>query len=250
MADKHSCGLCRIELEGLGVRFAAETALRDIHLHLHCGQLTALIGPNGGGKTTLIRALLGEIPYTGEIKHVDHCDKPFPGLRIGYVPQSLPFDKQMPVSVEDLMALSLSRRPVFTGLSRKTRERSREALALSQAEGLKKRKLGALSGGELQRVLLALALSPMPDLLILDEPVSGVDQNGLALFLETIERLKTQKHLAILMVSHDWSMVSRYADTVLLMNKTLLAAGTPADVFSSPAFKETFPVSWPLGATP
>lgn len=235
-----TCGLCRIELDGVGVTAGGEALLADVGFHIHCGQLTALVGPNGAGKTTLIKALLGLTPHTGVIRHVDAQGHDFPAPRIGYVPQQLPFDREMPLTVMDLMAGVLSRRPVWTGVSKKTRAAIERALRETEAEGLLEKRLGTLSGGELQRVLLAMALTPLPDLLVLDEPVSGVDQNGLSLFLQTVSSLRRTHHLGILMVSHDWNLVRQYADYVVLLKQTVLCAGTPTEVFSSPEFEQTF----------
>ena len=227
------CGLCRIELDHVSVRLDNETLLSDVNLHVHCGQLTVLIGPNGGGKTTLLRAVLGQVPHEGTISHLDRQSKPFPSMRVGYVPQQLLFDRQMPLTVRDLLASSIAKRPVWTGVSKKTRDRATTALELAQAQSLIDKRLGALSGGELQRVLLALALTPAPDLLLLDEPVSGVDHNGQALFLDTVNALRAQQHMAILMVSHDWTLVREYADVVALLNKTTLVVDRPQSVFAS-----------------
>lgn len=238
-----SCGLCRIELSNLGVRIEQEQLLQGVNLHVHCGELTMLIGPNGGGKTTLLRAVLGQLPYAGQISHVDAEGRPFASPRIGYVPQHLYYDRQMPLTVRDLLASAMDRRPVWTGVSKKARLKVQETLMLAQAEGLMNKRLGALSGGELQRVLLAMALSPTPDLLILDEPISGVDHNGQAQFLDTVNQLRQDKHMAILMVSHDWTLVSEYADQVILLNKTVLMAGNAQTVFDSGAFAEAFPHS-------
>lgn len=243
----HRCGLCRIEMRGVSVRMEQDTLIQDVNLHAHCGQLTVLIGPNGGGKTTLLRAVLGQVPYEGKILHLDEQDKPFAQVRVGYVPQQLPFDKQMPLTVRDLLAAALTRRPVWTGVGRKARQAAENALILAQAQGLMNKRLGALSGGELQRVLLALALSPAPDLLILDEPVSGVDHNGQALFLDTVNALRRQQHMAILMVSHDWTLVREYADMAALIDKTTLAVGTPDEVFSSEAYAAAFPHTHGMG---
>lgn len=237
------CSLCRVALNDVGVTAGKDTLIEHVSLHIHCGQLTALVGPNGAGKTTLIRALLSEVPYTGSIRHEDADGRDFPRVKTGYVPQQMPFDRQMPLTVLDFMAATVTKRPVWTGVSKKTRAVVHEALVAAQAEALIDRRLGALSGGELQRVLLAMALYPLPDLLILDEPVSGVDQNGLALFLETVTRLTGTHHLAILLVSHDWALVKRYADRVILLDKTVRAAGTPDEVFSSPAFGQMFPAT-------
>ena len=241
MKNEHvNCRLCRIELSHVGVTAGADTLLEDVSFHIHCGQLTALVGPNGAGKTTLIKALLGQTPHTGVIRHVDADGHDFPAPRIGYVPQQLPFDREMPVTVCDLMAASLSRRPVWLGVSKAVREQVRRALRETEAERLIDKRLGALSGGELQRVLLAMALCPLPDLLVLDEPVSGVDQNGLSLFLQTVSALRRTHHMAILIVSHDWQLVRKYADSVVLLQRRVLDTGTPEAVFSSPAFEETF----------
>ena len=115
-----------------------------------------------------------------------------------------------------------------------------EALKMVEGEKLLHRPLGRCSGGELQRVLLALALHPAPDLLVLDEPVSGVDQNGLQMFLDTVVRLKEHHHMAILLVSHDLNVVRQYADHVVLLDKTVLKQGKPDDVFASPEFQKVF----------
>ncbi len=235
-----ACGLCRIELDHVGVRAGADVLVEDVSFHIHCGQLTALVGPNGAGKTTLVKAILGQRPHTGRIRHVDADGHDFPVPRIGYVPQQLPFDREMPLTVCDLMAASLGRRPVWTGVGKAMREKVHKALEETQAASLIDKRLGALSGGELQRVLLALALCPVPDLLVLDEPVSGVDQNGLTLFLQTVSALRRTHHLAILMVSHDWDLVRRYADFVVLVQQKVLKAGTPQEVFSSPEFANVF----------
>ncbi|MBE5796170.1 MAG: metal ABC transporter ATP-binding protein [Clostridiales bacterium] len=237
-----SCSLCRIALENVSVSRGGQSLLQDVSMHIHCGQLTVLIGQNGAGKTTLIRALLGEIPHGGAIRHVDGENRQVPRLRTGYVPQHLQFDKEMPVTVEDFLASAFSRRPVWTGVSRKTRAAVQEALREVEGEALAKRPLGRCSGGELQRVLLALAIHPTPDLLVLDEPVSGVDQNGLRLFLDTVIRLKEQHHMAILLVSHDLNLVRQYADHVALLDKTVLVQGTPDAVFASPEFQKVFGV--------
>ncbi len=234
------CRLCRIEVDKLTVSFGAQTPLKDVSLHIHCGELTALIGTNGAGKTTLLRALLGQIEYTGTIRHLTSDGRPAADLRTGYVPQQLEFDRSSPVTVMDFMAGSLSRRPVFLGVSKKTRERVLAALERTHCAQLADRALGALSGGELQRVLLALALTPQPDLLILDEPVSGVDQNGMETFYQTVDELKHRNHMAILLVSHDLSVVERYADRVVLMQGTVIKQGSPEVVFDSPEFEQVF----------
>jgi len=237
---QHSCALCHIDLKGITVHRGGQALLQDVSMHIHCGQLTVLIGQNGAGKTTLIRALLGQLSHEGTIRHVDGRGLDIPHLRTGYVPQHLQFDREMPLTVRDFMAASLSRRPVWTGVGRKTRARVDEALASVNAGSLAGLPLGRCSGGELQRVLLALAMNPAPDLLVLDEPVSGVDRNGLRMFLETLMELKNTHHMAILLVSHDLRFVRDYADHVVLLDKSVLAQGSAASVFASPEFTSVF----------
>ncbi len=240
--DRHeqNCGLCHIALENVGVVRDRQEILQRVSMHIHCGQLTALIGQNGAGKTTLLKALMREIPFTGKIRHEDHHGRDIPHLRTGYVPQHLDFDREMPATVQDFMASALTGRPVWLGIGKEVKETIRQALASVNAEDLFLSPLGKLSGGELQRVLLALALTPAPDLLVLDEPVSGIDQNGLALFLNTVLELRARHHMAILLVSHDLSLVEKYADYVVLLDRQVLCAGKPEEVFSSQEFKKAF----------
>ena len=236
----HSCALCHIDLDGVSVRRGGQTLLQDVSMHIHCGQLTVLIGQNGAGKTTLIRALLGEIPHGGSIRHVDSVGRDLAHLTTGYVPQRLSFDPEMPLTVRDFLASSMTRRPVWTGIGKAVRAEVRKALEDVDAASLEDTPLGRCSGGELQRVLLALALHPAPDLLVLDEPVSGVDRNGLKLFLDTVTRLKETRHMAILLVSHDLRLVREYADHVVLLDRSVLAQGSADQVFRSPEFETVF----------
>ena len=124
----HACQMCHIGLEHVGVVRDGQTLLKDVSMHIHCGQLTVLIGKNGAGKTTLIRALLGEIPSAGRIRHLDGEGRDFPRLRTGYVPQHLDFDREAPVTVLDFMAAAFSKRPVWTGVSARTRHQVEDAL--------------------------------------------------------------------------------------------------------------------------
>ncbi len=235
----HQCDLCHIDLKHVSVRRGGQDVLSDINMHIHCGQLTVLIGQNGAGKTTLVRALLGEVPHTGTIRHEDGKGHVLGHLRIGYVPQHLDFDRDMPVTVQDFMASTFTKRPVWTGVGRKTRDEIVQALSTVHAQDLLLTPLGRCSGGELQRVLLALALHPSPNLLLLDEPVSGIDQNGMEMFLDTVCALR-ERHMAILLVSHDLRFVREYADHVVLLDKSVLIQGAPDPVFSSQAFARVF----------
>ena len=235
------CGhLCCTKIEDFSVSFGRVEIFSHVNLHVHCGQLTALIGPNGAGKSTLLRAILGEVPHGGTLHYTDAAGKRTGHPVIGYVPQYLHFDVSSPTSVMDIFMACLSRRPVWLCSATKLRPRVMKSLARVRAEHLVDRRLGALSGGELQRVLLALALDPAPDLLLLDEPVSGVDQNGLELFYNIVAELRAQEDMAIILISHDLNLVVKYADQVVLLDHEVVTSGTPAEVFSDARTKKIF----------
>ena len=227
------CGLCCTKVEHFGVTIGGNPILRDVNLHIHCGELTAIIGPNGAGKSTLLKAMLGEIPHTGNLSYLDEKGLHTSAPVFGYVPQQLHFDKSTPASVLDLFAACRTRLPAWLATPYGVRKEAIHSLKKVKAEHLIHRRLGALSGGELQRVLLALALTPVPDILLLDEPVSGIDQNGLEVFYDTVSRLRKEYDLSIILISHDFDLVSKYADRVVLLNGTVLASGTPEEVFAS-----------------
>jgi len=145
-----------------------------VDLHVHCGDVVAIVGPNGAGKTTLLRAILGEVPYQGSmVSLIGGVERRRP--RIGYVPQKLQFDMDSPISVLDLVVAAISHRPVWWGISRKLFLKARAVLSVFSADHLLHRRVGELSGGEIQRVLLAIAMTARPELLLLDEPGAGVD---------------------------------------------------------------------------
>jgi zinc transport system ATP-binding protein len=232
------CGACLTHVRNLGVRFGSQIVLEGISFDLRCGEITAIVGPNGAGKTTLLRALLGEVPYTGEQHFHDHYNRRPDRPVVGYVPQQLAFDRGAPISVADLFSIATGHRPAFFGLSVPTRTTALAALAEVDAGHLLQRRLGALSGGELQRVLLALSLVPTPDLLLLDEPAQGLDTAGLVRFYEVVARLRARFDVAVVLVSHDLAAVARVADRVLFLDRRLLASGPPAEVLAAPAVRE------------
>ncbi|WP_458408414.1 metal ABC transporter ATP-binding protein [Anaerotignum sp.] len=236
----NSCGLCSIAMKNITVISGEDTLLDDVNLTFHCGELTALIGKNGAGKTTLLRTLLGERHYKGSISFTDHQGTVLPVPKIGYVPQHLDFDKSMPVTVSDFIAAAKGGRAVWFGKKKKMKEHIQKMLEDMDCEYLAERRLGALSGGELQRVLLALATDPVPDLLVLDEPVSGVDVAGLDLFYKRVTELRDRQHMAVLLVSHDLNLIRKYADKVVLLDKTVVMEGEADEVFSADAFKSAF----------
>ena len=241
---------CCLKLEGVSVRLGGDDILEDVSFHLHCGEITALIGPNGAGKSTLFKSILGQMPHGGSITFSPAGG---PAIRladggvlggerplVGYVPQSPVFDRGDPVSVLDFFTAATSKWPVCLPVPGKYRDRASACLARVHGEELLDRPMGALSGGQLQRVLLALALEPVPHILILDEPLSGVDIEGEHQLLEMLDELRTQYDLSIFLSTHDFATLEQYADKVILLKKRVLKAGGPEEVLTSQEFYETF----------
>lgn len=237
------CGYCCTKIQSFSVKVGKTDILENVNLHLHCGEMTALIGPNGAGKSTLLKAILGEIKHEGNLIFAGSNEKVTRRPVIGYVPQQLDFDTAAPISVRNLFAACIGERPAWKTGSVKLTRRILDCLDIVQAGGLIDRRLGALSGGELQRVLLALALEPMPQLLLLDEPVSGVDRKGLEVFYEIVSKIREQFDLTIILVSHDLDIVKKHADRVVLLNKTVILNGPPEQVYSDKRLHETFGLS-------
>ena len=231
--------VCCLKAEHLTVNFGGEPVFQDVSFHVHCGEIAALIGPNGAGKSSLFKALLGQIPYEGTIEF-QRAGGAHTKLLIGYVPQSPVFDPGDPISVYDLFAACISKRPVFLPAKRSLRARILACLERVHAADLIDRRIGALSGGELQRVLLALALEPIPHILILDEPTSGVDVDGMALLMGLLDEIRQTYDLSILLSTHDFTLLNQYADKVFLLQGDIVVSGPPAEVFASPAFQQVF----------
>ena len=235
-----ACGdSCCLRVQNMSVNIGGDTILKDVNMHIHCGEMVALIGPNGAGKSTFLKAILGEVEYDGVIAFSvpgQRSRKP----RIGYVPQSPNFDPSDPVSVGDLFACCLSKRPAFLGLGKSTRELVLDCLDMVHGKDLIDKRVGTLSGGELQRVLLALALEPMPNILILDEPLSGVDVEGMQSLMDMLDEIRKTCDLSIVMITHDFSMLPRYADQVALIDRGLKIMGKPEVVLNSDAFFQSF----------
>ena len=199
-----------IEISGLTLTPAREVLLSNLSLSIERGTLHALVGPNGAGKTTLLSAILGLVPFEGQI--VAHW---MGRGRIAYVPQQFHVDRTLPLTVADFLALTRQRRPVCLGVTRETRKRIVRLLDRVGLGGFEDRALSVLSGGELRRVLLANALDPLPELLILDEPASGLDEASSRWLDDTLQALKGE--LTVLMVSHDSEQVRRIADRVTVL---------------------------------
>jgi zinc transport system ATP-binding protein len=218
-----------IVLSEVGLELGGNQILESISCRFDAGKVHAIIGPNGGGKTSLMLAILGQMPHNGSIV--------LEGGRegaIGYAPQSLEFDRTLPLTVGDIMAVMNQRRPAFLGRvgGRADWQRALEAVGLG---AMRDRRFGALSGGERQRVLLAQAITPRPRLLILDEPTSNMDGEAMNRTEGIVENLR-QQGTTVLWVNHDWDQVRRVADTVTMINLRLQGQGEPAHIL--PAMPE------------
>ncbi|MFZ1483240.1 MAG: metal ABC transporter ATP-binding protein [Paracoccaceae bacterium] len=213
-----------IETHHLCIRLGGTEVLHDVSLRIEPGEIITIVGPNGSGKSTLLRALLGIVPAAaGKVGRA-------PGLRVGYVPQRLHVDRSMPITVRRFLSL-----PV--------RVRDAEAAAVLAKVGMDAAgaaQMAALSGGQLQRVLLARALLGRPHLLMLDEPTQGLDQPGEAGFYRLIEEVRAETGVAVLMVSHDLHVVMAASDRVVCLNGHVCCEGTPQVVSSAPEYRALF----------
>jgi zinc transport system ATP-binding protein len=216
-----------LEIANLTVYRERRELLSDVSLSVGQGSVHLLVGPNGAGKSTLFAAVLGLVEFSGTIRF--NWQR---GGRIGHLPQSFAVDRTLPLTVAEFLALSRQRRPVCVGVARRARRRIDELLAQVGLAGFGKRPLGALSGGELQRVLLANAIDPAPELLLLDEPASGLDETALTQFEAVLLALARDAGTAALMVSHDLAQVRRVADQVTLIDRVVRRSGAPAAVLA------------------
>jgi len=212
-----------VRFESISVTRDGVSILDGVSATVPKGSCTAIIGPNGAGKTTLLLALLNEITYQGRIHVTGNSGR----ARIGYVPQRLAFDRGMPLTVNEFLAMGFQKKPLWFGVRGDLQRQGLDFLTLVKAEHLAGRRIGALSGGEMQRVLLALALMQEPDLLVLDEPSAGVDFQGEHIFCELLDDLRRQKGFTQLMVSHDLPTVTHHATHVICLNRKVAAEGPP-----------------------
>ena len=197
-----------------------QMALENINAVITEGEIVSIIGPNGSGKTTLIKCILGLLPYTGRILLFEkESKKAF--ADIGYVPQRFSFDRHFPLTVAELLKLA-------------SQDKKDIAASLREVDMHKciHHKLGELSGGQLQRVLIARAIVNRPKLLILDEPTSGIDREGESNFYEIIKAQNQTYGTTVVMVSHEINMVYAYATQVICLNKSLICAGSPREVIT------------------
>lgn len=211
-------------VERLSLAFGGQTVLSDVSLSVARGEIVTIVGPNGSGKTSLLRAIIGAVrPSAGKVVRA-------PGLKIGYVPQKLFIDPTLPITVARFLRLPAGATP----------DAIARALDAAGVPDLSARQMAQLSGGQFQRVLLARALIAQPDLLLLDEATRGLDQPGSAAFYRQIEAVRQQTGCAVLMISHELHVVMSASDRVICLNGHVCCEGTPATVASAPEYRALF----------
>jgi len=213
-----------VDVENLSVRYGANTVLAGVSLRVEPGEIVTIVGPNGSGKTSLLRAIIGAVkPSKGRVVQGA-------GVKIGYVPQKLHIDETLPITVSRFLKLP-------GGV---TAGDIMQALTQAGVPDLSKSQLSRLSGGQFQRVLLARALIGKPDLLLLDEATQGLDQRGSASFYQQIEQVRQDTGCAVLMISHELHVVMSASDRVICLNGHVCCEGTPAVVASAPEYRALF----------
>ncbi|WP_313393129.1 metal ABC transporter ATP-binding protein [Pseudomonas sp.] len=217
----------RIEFAGIELTLGRTRILEQVSFSVAPGSVHAIVGPNGGGKSSLIKTLLGQMPHQGQLT----LHWPAEQQIIGYVPQALEFDRGLPMTVDDFMAAMCQRRPAFLGLSRRVAPAIDAALARVGMLDKRKRRMGALSGGERQRVLLAQGLIPEPQLLVLDEPMSALDEAGIQVFEQLLLSWR-QAGTTVLWIEHDLQAVMRLADRVTGLSRQVLFDAPPAQALT------------------
>ena len=212
-----------IEISKLEVKYGSKKVLQNINLSLNASEIVTIVGPNGSGKTTLFKAIIGSVPLSkGKISIK-------PNLRIGYVPQQLKVDQTLPITVER-----------FLKLATRNNNDIEKMIAFFGSENIFREQINSLSGGQMQRVLLARALVNEPEILLLDEATRGLDQPGIAAFYRKIENISKETNCAVLMISHDLHVVMRASDRVICVNGHICCQGTPENVATSPEYQTLF----------
>jgi zinc transport system ATP-binding protein len=225
-----------IEVKDLTVTINGNAIIRNVSFELDKGDVASIIGPNGSGKTTLVRAMLGMMDHKGEVllegKPLRHQF-----ARVGYVPQRFDFDRTFPISVSEFLALPVAKPDA------KWRE---EVLREFSVDVLLKQKLGTISGGQMQRTLIAAALLKSPEILILDEPTSGVDLEGVASFYELVRHINQEHSITVILISHEVNMVATTSTKVVCLNKDLVCCGDPKTVMTRGTLEKLYGADFEL----
>jgi zinc transport system ATP-binding protein len=212
-----------LSVKDLNVRLNGEEILLDLTFDVYDGEVLAILGPNGAGKTTLLKALLGIVPYEGIVRWRE-------GVKVGYVPQRLPFIKDLPLSVKE-----------FFQLVNASKGETIEILkSIGLGEEILGKKIGDLSSGQFQRILIGWALASNSNVLLFDEPLAGIDIGGQESVYNLLEKLKGDRNLTILFVTHELSIVYRLADRVLCLNKRMLCTGAPREMLTPEAISNLY----------
>lgn len=216
-----------LTVRDLTVRFGERTVLENLSLELGTGEVLAIIGPNGSGKTVLLKSLLGMIPSTGTISWA-------PGTQVGYVPQKVAPDRGLPLRVRE----ALEAKARMLGLARSEVEKVAESAGLGRE--LLDAVAGLLSGGQFQKLLIAFALLGQPNVLLFDEPTASLDELSEERVYELLHRLQTERGMTVILVSHDLSVVFRYATTVLCLSRGFTCAGPPKEILTPEALEALY----------
>ena len=216
-----------LEVEALSVRFGDREVLRDLSFSVAEGSALAVIGPNGAGKTVLFKALIGSIPHQGTVRWAE-------GARIGYVPQKLDIERDLPITGHDM----LRAKAAVSGAARAQASRVLDLVNLP--DDVAKQPIGTFSGGQFQRLLLAFALLGRPTVLLFDEPTSGVDEPGEERLYEMIHRVQEAERLTILLISHELSVVYRYATNVLCLSREQPCYGPPEEILTPERIEQVY----------
>lgn len=249
MSDAVTAPELAVDISGVTVTRERRPVLDDVSLQLRPGEIHLLVGKNGAGKSTLLLALLGLVPFTGDIRlqlrraaaqrrgkladrlsALSPLPSRFPPGAIGYVPQSFTADRTLPITVAEFLALSRQRLPVCLGVRPRARARIAQILDEVGLAGMERRRIGELSGGELRRVLIGNAIEPAPELLLCDEPATGLDPDAIAALDRTLAALRERHGTTILMISHDRAQVRRIADRVSELSAGRLRTFAPSEL--------------------
>jgi zinc transport system ATP-binding protein len=212
-----------LKVRNLNVKLDEELVICNLSFEVKRGEVLTILGPNGAGKTMLLKTLLGIFPFEGKIEWTK-------GVKIGYVPQRVPFVKDFPISIEE-----------FFKLKTKNENEIKEVLKLvGFNESFLKKNLGELSSGQYQRILVAWALIGNPDVLLFDEPTTGIDISGEETIYRLLERLKKEKNLTIILVTHDLSVVFKFSDYVICLNKCPICQGKPKEIITPESLSKLY----------